>query len=681
VWRVVVLLALAYGAFTVWWLWPLSAHPGSAAGNLAGRPRAYLPDFNLTIWALAWDAHALATHPWRLFDANAFYPARLSLAFSEHFLGYLPFFAPVWAATGNPVLAGNLVLFATFPLSALGMFAAARRWTGAPAAAVAGFLYAFDVHRLHTIPLFHMLGVWWLPLVVLLLDRWLDTARTRDAVLLAIALVFQALSSFYLAYVLAIVVGVQLAAAFVRDRGRWDRRRVVGLGAVFLVAGGILVAVSLPYLELRRIGLILDYGAAGEPLPIGLAFGAFMTLTYLQNGVGLVGYGLGVLALLPPWRGRGWPVVLGLLLAVVGTLLACGPILPLFGRTIPTPYGLLMEWVPGFASIRVSARLAIAAHLGFCLLAALGVERVLRLAPGRAHWLLAVLLCAGALGAYGRLPVIHLDREETGDAVPGAYRWLAEHGEGRPLLELPQLGQQTMYYSIYHWLPIVGGYSAYPPSSAEYVHEIALGLPDEDALQRLVDTIDVGWVLVHGAWLSPEQNARLAGPLPDGLERVGEWGSDLLLRVTRPVVDDRRATLTDTRETPGGVPLAAIGPACPGSLQVTTPVPWHAATAGTVQVVVRNDGTRPWPGFGFVPRHLVRVRACFALPGGGCFAHGWPLPADVPAGGSITASFDVPAPPIPGLFDLRVDLMQTGDGPLARCGVEPVAHPVQVVAP
>lgn len=32
-------------------------------------------DINLTIWVLAWDSHALATDPARLFHANAMWPA------------------------------------------------------------------------------------------------------------------------------------------------------------------------------------------------------------------------------------------------------------------------------------------------------------------------------------------------------------------------------------------------------------------------------------------------------------------------------------------------------------------------------------------------------------------------------------------------------------------------------
>src|SRR5262249_54103098 len=158
----------------------------------------------LIVWALAWDTHALFTAPLRLFDANIFYPSRLSLAYSEHFLGYVPMFALPYAATGNPIFAANLLVFATYPLCALAMYYLARRFVARRAAVAAGFFYAFCVWRFRGVPHLHMLGVQSLPLIVLFTERWLEAHRARDAVLLALSLGLQALSSFYLAYAVAL---------------------------------------------------------------------------------------------------------------------------------------------------------------------------------------------------------------------------------------------------------------------------------------------------------------------------------------------------------------------------------------------------------------------------------------------------------------------------------------------
>ena len=58
-------------------------------------------------YTLAWGAHALATDPLRLFDANIAYPLERTLALSDHLLGTMPLFAPVYLFTGNAVLGYN----------------------------------------------------------------------------------------------------------------------------------------------------------------------------------------------------------------------------------------------------------------------------------------------------------------------------------------------------------------------------------------------------------------------------------------------------------------------------------------------------------------------------------------------------------------------------------------------
>ena len=47
-------------------------------------------DGQLSIWNVAWVAHALAVDPLRVFDANIFYPHRGTLAYSENNLGATP---------------------------------------------------------------------------------------------------------------------------------------------------------------------------------------------------------------------------------------------------------------------------------------------------------------------------------------------------------------------------------------------------------------------------------------------------------------------------------------------------------------------------------------------------------------------------------------------------------------
>jgi len=79
-----------------------------------------------------------------------------------------------------------------------------------------------------------------------------------------------------------------------------------------------------------------------------------------------------------------------------------------------------------------------------------------------------------------------------------------------------------------------------------------------------------------------------------------------------------------------------------------------------------------------VPLHLVRLRACVALPGTACLGALQSLPGDVLPGDRVTASVELTAPRVAGDYEIDVRLVQTGDGELERCGVAPIRLPWHV---
>jgi hypothetical protein len=85
-WRLLVAAGASYALATVVLTWPLFRDPLSTvldAASLYGEAEFLVQrDINLTLWALAWDTHALATDPLHLFHANTFYPAPYALACS-----------------------------------------------------------------------------------------------------------------------------------------------------------------------------------------------------------------------------------------------------------------------------------------------------------------------------------------------------------------------------------------------------------------------------------------------------------------------------------------------------------------------------------------------------------------------------------------------------------------------
>jgi len=684
--------AVVYALVALWWLWPLPLH----LADHAIYPRSEMPevaaDYHLIVWALAWDTHALLTHPGGLFDANIFFPAPRALAFSEHFLGYVPLFAPTYLVTGNPVLAANVLLLLTYPACGLAMAALARRFVSPPAALAAGLLFAFCGIRYDNLYHFHQLGTFWLPAALLFTDRWLERARKRDAAALGVCFALQLLSSYYLGYALVVLYGVALPVLLWRWSGALERRRLVGLAAA-IVLGALPAAIaSLPYLEMQRLGLVPAAGGA----QVASLFTMDPRVTMLQiqryltaDGIGPVGWLLALLALLVGWRTGRHARVLGLVAGLSGLLLAAGPRVYVLQRRLWSPYGLLQRWLPGFAAIRLPFRFLVVAQLGWALLAALGLEQVLARLPRRLRWPTGIAISGLALLVLAPSRAPHtLHHVPSGAGAPPVYHWLRDHGQAGAVLEVPNgdaaVASRRMLLGTTHWLPMLDGYSAYPPLTRNFLRRIAAGLPEESALQGLVDVVAVRWVVVHLDELEPAARRRWEAIRVPGLRLVERFGDDLLFAVERPVVNDHRARLVSTQVTLSGVPLAPVARDCRGRLQVALleqRVLWAPGSKLPLAVQIDNASALAWPGTGFYPRYLVKLRARFESDAGvEELSSELPLWADVPRGESIAVLAEVDVPSRPGSYRLVLDLVQDGV-PFASCGLETARLAVQVASP
>src|SRR5258705_12358835 len=99
-------LGALFLALAVLYTWPLAIRLTTATSDLG--------DPLLNTWILDWVTRALIHHPFSLFQAPLFHPARLPLAFSENMIGIALFFVPFRLA-GVPALAvHNLAIFPGF---------------------------------------------------------------------------------------------------------------------------------------------------------------------------------------------------------------------------------------------------------------------------------------------------------------------------------------------------------------------------------------------------------------------------------------------------------------------------------------------------------------------------------------------------------------------------------------
>jgi hypothetical protein len=118
-------------------------------------------------------------------------------------------------------------------------------------------------------------------------------------------------------------------------------------------------------------------------------------------------------------------------------VLSQGPNLHLPGLPWASPYGLLLQTVPGFASIRAPARFGMLAALGLSLAAAAGYRWVDERLGARRGVRAAVFGLAFVFAvAEAPLSGVQATRLPTAAEIPEGYRWLKGHGTGA-LLELP----------------------------------------------------------------------------------------------------------------------------------------------------------------------------------------------------------------------------------------------------
>jgi hypothetical protein len=502
---------------------------------LSLRPRdtvAYVGDSLESAYLVAWNVHQAFRAPTRLFDANVLHPHRQALAFTDHRLLPSIAVAPIVWATRNPVLAANVAVALACLLAAGGARRLARVLGANEVAAwTAGALYGFHTYQVNEAPRLNIVAHGFIPFALAELLLYLRTGDRRRAFRMAAFMLLQGLSSnyhlLYGALLLAIVLAIALAAA-----PRTVLRRTPWLLGSGVIAALLYVPVALPYLEASRregfardlpVGIDLQhyvsttptnfiYGAQGAEVRLqqrGPHFVGFVSLALAVAAVGLWAARRNAEPRPSVLPARAWvPAAAGLALLFVA--LSLGRDIVAFGNDLgPGPYRVLHRFVPGFQLVRIPERLSLVAMLFVAVL----VARSLTVLGERRRWLAIALAGLVPLEHLGTLPVS--ERVPVAHRVPEVYRWVAAHPT-TALAEVPVHGEGLvreetleMYFSSFHWKPIVHGYTAYPPLLTRHLRRLAAEFPSPTSLQAFqrvgVDTV----VVHHGRTLGADLARRL----------------------------------------------------------------------------------------------------------------------------------------------------------------------------
>ncbi|HEX5760569.1 MAG TPA: hypothetical protein VF121_15390 [Thermoanaerobaculia bacterium] len=227
------------------------------------------PLFNL--WVLKWGAHKLRTGLAGLWDAPIFYPARRTLAYSDHLLGPAALVALLTALQVSPIAAYNLLLLGSFPLCGWSAWYVLARSGLPPVAAVfGGAAWTFSSFRWEQLSHIQLILAAAVPLVLWTFDRLLAERTWRRAALFLAVYAIHMTGGIYLAY----MVHLPLLALVVNRlpdlrRRRPSRRELAALAAAAAGAAGVAAAMFQPYVlawrgsgPRRGVGELRIWGAS-----------------------------------------------------------------------------------------------------------------------------------------------------------------------------------------------------------------------------------------------------------------------------------------------------------------------------------------------------------------------------------------------------------------------------------
>lgn len=467
-------------------------------------------------WRLAWIAHQMPRDPLHLFDANIFYPERLTLAFSDSMLVPGLLAAPLLWLGVPQLVVYNVMLLAAFALSGASMFLLVRSLTTNNAAAfVAGFIFAFLPYRFMHYSHLELQVSHWMPLCLWALHRTVKYGRVSDGLLTGLFFALQALSSWYYGIFLATFLLPIAGALLIGDGGRNVVPSLRALAAGGILAAALVLPAAAPYFAAREsvgerpLDEIKFYSATPRNYLAAhsqnVVFGQLTQRLGGQERELFVGFFVPLLALIGLWP----PLSAPRIAYALGLVMAFDLSLGLNGVVYPW----LHAYAVPYRGLRVPARMAMVVGMGLAVLAGYGVARLCR-SPRRKPASVVVLTAIIALVAIEYFSIPDLKRVQR--VPPPVYDAISTPaGAARPvLLELPLIAPDIlfepvyMYFSTFYWHTLANGYSGFSPPSYQRLLEAASTLPSPEALAELKRR-SVTHVVVHSRFYRSDEYAEV----------------------------------------------------------------------------------------------------------------------------------------------------------------------------
>jgi hypothetical protein len=482
-------------------------------------------------------------------------------------------------------IAYNLFLLFCFFLTAVTMYYLARRLTGSkPAAAVAGFIFAFSPYMLvqgkeHT----GLLTVFWLPVFFYLLVRSWQERRSCLYVLCGVSFALMALTNYHYGLIGGTVAIVFLISVWLLGRP-WKRRvrgNIARRSVPVLVFGAVVLGLFVLALFVRRwgardIGNLYLYSARpwdyflphADGLLLGWATKGFIN-SHLHGGflsenslfLGFLPLALSAYALVETFRRprsedpggvveaegpgveedvtghiKGFDRRIPLALTISAAacfLMSMPPTAKILGLKIYLPSYLAHLVVP---QVRAFARFGVGVMFSVALLAAYGLAFLL----ARKEWrkystVVTVAVVLVVLFEFSIVPPFRaLDTKATTDY----YTWLKER-PGDPVVAIYPfyyvddfVNYEYFFQQRHHEKKLTNGTS--PGTDSEKIRQDVLNIMNPDT-SRILKRLGARYVLVIPSLYAQGNHMNYVDPvsfnpavIPPGLEKVREFDDGII---------------------------------------------------------------------------------------------------------------------------------------------------------
>lgn len=504
-------------------------------------------DGRFSIWNVAWVDHALLTSPRHLLDANIFWPHTGTLAYSELNLVAGALGLPWYAVTRNPLAALNGAVATALLLTFVLTWGLARRLAGSDTGAlVVATAFTFCPYITSKTAEVQLLMTFVFPLVAWAFHRFADRTSIGRAISVGAALAVAALACGYYGIFAGCMLGVLALMYAQPTRAYWTGLAI----ALATTAAGV-------YPVFRAFSLAR--AASGAPPVVHGADAAEWSSyisDYLASSSVAHAWWTPALHAWKPWQevlfpGFGLLVLAGIGLAVlIRSSMSWRPLVAYTAIVILAfwasfgPSAGLYAWLnaalPGMSLMRAPARFGVLVAFGLSMLAAFGAARV----TGRRAWL-------GVMLAFVVAAELSVKTAEWGwpswplrvsPPVSPAYRMLASLPRGVLVeFQFPYVSSNyhnhgtAMYWSTYHWQPMVNGYSDVIPPDFDRIALPINGFPDPESFAIMRER-QVRYVLWHIDFYEGEPRAVIEARLErykDSLRPLVRTSDTWLYEITK----------------------------------------------------------------------------------------------------------------------------------------------------